>query len=417
MAGRFWSRTASWRNVRLMVSASAVSTLGDGLQLVALPLLALTVTSSPFTIAVVNAASAVPILVLALPVGRFVDRVGQQTVMVVTEYVRAGVVAIFVVAVVLGKVQAWQIIVFAVVLGTGELLFDTSAATYLPSVVSGRQLISANSYLGMVAECGRGVIGPAIGGVVFAAFAGAPFAVNAVSFGLSGLLVGRLDRPVKSEKADAGDTTRPRFRRELFRGITVVWHHRGLRWLAVLVASWNFLGWMPESTFVLYARHDLGLSGYGYGLLFAVTSVGAVLGGLVAGRVGGRVRPSVVLAGSVAAYGALMFPPAAVHAVVLVGIALFLQGLPLIVFDVVSITQQQTAVDLSVLGRVTSVFRLISTGLAPLGLITGGALGQWLGLRAVFALSGAGLVLCALASFRGLRELRRPATGPAAPPR
>ncbi|MFZ9384756.1 MAG: MFS transporter, partial [Ilumatobacteraceae bacterium] len=55
-------------------TASAVSNVGDGMNTVAMPLLAYSLTDDSRTIALVSFASFLPWFVLALPVGVYVDR-------------------------------------------------------------------------------------------------------------------------------------------------------------------------------------------------------------------------------------------------------------------------------------------------------------------------------------------------------
>jgi MFS family permease len=66
---------------RRVLWANTVSSVGDGVCVSALPLLAVTVTRDPRLIALVSAAVFVPWLVLSLPVGVFVDRYDRGTLM------------------------------------------------------------------------------------------------------------------------------------------------------------------------------------------------------------------------------------------------------------------------------------------------------------------------------------------------
>ncbi|WP_246086396.1 MFS transporter [Roseinatronobacter monicus] len=57
------------RDYRLLLSASSVSNLGDGIAMVALPWLATMLTSDPLLIAAVATAQRLPWLLFALPAG------------------------------------------------------------------------------------------------------------------------------------------------------------------------------------------------------------------------------------------------------------------------------------------------------------------------------------------------------------
>ncbi|WP_273509112.1 MFS transporter, partial [Planktotalea frisia] len=66
------------RNYRLLFSAGALTNLGDGLILLALPWLATLMTRDPVAIGAVAAAGRVPWLLFALPAGVIIDRSDQR---------------------------------------------------------------------------------------------------------------------------------------------------------------------------------------------------------------------------------------------------------------------------------------------------------------------------------------------------
>ncbi len=68
------------RNFRLLWGATALSNVGDGLRLVALPLLATSVTDDPRLIAGVTVAERLPWLFFILPGGAWADRYDRRAV-------------------------------------------------------------------------------------------------------------------------------------------------------------------------------------------------------------------------------------------------------------------------------------------------------------------------------------------------
>ena len=77
---------------RRLWAASAVSNLGDGMYLAALPLLAATLTGDPLAVSVVTFAGWLPWLRFALPAGALVDRLDRRRVMWTVDATRALVV-------------------------------------------------------------------------------------------------------------------------------------------------------------------------------------------------------------------------------------------------------------------------------------------------------------------------------------
>lgn len=382
------------------------------MQVVAFPLLATTLTRSPTVIAGLASVGALPYLVLALPTGALVDRIDRGRLLSVIDFCRAAITAGLAIMVITRTIRVWELFIFALVLGIGELVFDTGATAYLPSLVQKADLGRANGQLSTVAQFGNGLFGPAVGGIVFAAFANLPFTLNACSFLVSALLIRNVARAARDTarsrpEPDADDSSAVgiSFTAQIAQGLRWMAAKQSLRGLLCVIAVWNLLGWMPEAILVLYAQRDLGLGGFGYGLLFAAPSAGGVIGGLMSGWLIEKLGSAVVLQVSVLMYAALMFPAALLHWPPLVIAAFVIQGLPLVAWEVVSTTIRQTLVPDALLGRVISGFQLVGGGLAPIGLLLGGVLGQWLGLREVFAIAGAGIIVAVLVNLRSLRQL------------
>ena len=88
------------RNYRLLFSAGAMTNLGDGLIVLALPWLAALMTRDAVAIAAVAAAGRLPWLLFALPSGVIIDQSDQRKLIARADLLRAAIVfAIFLLAV------------------------------------------------------------------------------------------------------------------------------------------------------------------------------------------------------------------------------------------------------------------------------------------------------------------------------
>ncbi|QSB04346.1 MFS transporter [Natronoglycomyces albus] len=392
-----------------LVTATGISNFGDGIYFVALPLLGATLTQDPRIIASLAAATMIPSLIFSLPIGAFVDRLHQGRAMVVVDFLRCLVLATFATLVFFDEISLWHLFILALTLGTGGLLHDISSATFLPRIVHPQDLAKVNGYKASVTEIGNGVLGPAAGGLIFGMALFVPFAVNSLTFGIAALIIVRFanqtafPRQAKAQK-EGEEERKGAYWQEIKEGARWLNNHRGLRSIAIIVAAWNIFGWMPEGVLVLYVTEVLGLGSLGFGLIFGVTSVGAIIGGMFAGRIMKSIGPTRILMISVVGYAILTLPPAFLSAPLLVGAVFFLQGIPLITWNATSTSIRQALVPRELLGRVTSVFVLLGGGLAPIGFILGGFLGDLFGLRAVFLFSGIGLLVAFCLAYRGLAE-------------
>jgi len=404
-----------------LLAASTVSRLGSGLHLAAFPILATSLTSDPRVIAVVALASAVPGIALALPVGAWVDRSHRGRLMVGSDLACAAVLAGFVALMAFGALRLWMLFA-AVLLGIAELVFGTSSFALVPSLVPAEELERANGRLATVAEIGEGMIGPAIGGSAHAAAPLLPFAINGLSYLGSSALIGSFARHRQPRRAAADTAPPPGHRgssrwRELVAGSA--WSPGtappGPRWC--WPARRGCSAGCPKAPWCCSpARICMPRPGQ-IGLLLAITTVGAVLGGLLAGRVARRWGPAVVLAVTYGMYGALLIPVAFAGSVLLVAVIFLVQGLPLIICNATISSVQQRAVPDDLLGRFAAVRRVVDGAVVPLGLAAGGFLGGWLGLRPVWAIAGIGFLGVLALNSAALRALatNRSATGSSTP--
>ena len=116
-------------------TASAVSNLGDGVTLVAGPLLAATLTRDPRLVAGLAVAQRLPWLLFSLVSGALVDRLDRRLLMVRVDAARCAAVGLLGVAVLADAVTLPLLYAVFFALGTAETLFDNASVSILPAVV------------------------------------------------------------------------------------------------------------------------------------------------------------------------------------------------------------------------------------------------------------------------------------------
>lgn len=379
-------------------AAAAVSTVGDGMTLTAVPLLAATLTRDPVAISLVNGVSFLPWLVVGLLSGALVDRWDRRRTMWTVDLARAVVIAGLAGAVLAGAASIPLLLVAVFLMGTGQTLFDAAAQAAIPAVVSRdpARLHRANGRMLGTQTIGQSFLGPPVGGALFPLAHWLPFAADAVSFLSSSALVGSLRgrfEPLPAEVA------RRSVRADIAEGVRWLVRHRFLRTMALVACTVNFAGAAAYGLLVLFAQDRLGLGDLGYGLLLTAEAVGALLGSLVAGRVSRRfsvtrsmVAAMLVQAGAVAAFGTTRsVPVAAVAAAVGAGAV----G----VWNVLGQSLRQELTPSRLMGRVVTSFRMIGLGGIPAGALVGGLLAREYGLTAGY------LVAAALTAVAGLLTL------------
>lgn len=120
---------------RRILAAHATSQLGIGLHLAAFPLLVSTLTSDPRIVAALALTASIPGLLLALPIGVWVDRSHRGRLMVGSDLVCAAVLIVLTVLVATDRIQLWMLFAGAATVGIAELVFGTSTFALLPTLV------------------------------------------------------------------------------------------------------------------------------------------------------------------------------------------------------------------------------------------------------------------------------------------
>ena len=377
-----------------------MSTLGDGMYLAALPLLAATLTRDPLPVAVVTVAGWLPWLVFALPAGALVDRLDRRRVMWSVDAGRALVVGALTVAVLAGWASIPLLAVAGFLVGAGQTLVENAAQAMVVAVV-GRdpgRLERANGRLVASLTVGQQLAGPPLGSTAFAVAAWLPFLADAVSFAAGAGLVASIRGRFAPDGGAAAGAAGRSMAAEIAEGLRFLFGHRLLRAAVLLVSASNLAVMAGEAILVLFATDELGLDGRGYGLLLAAVALGGLPGSLLAHRVAERVPPGPLIVGGVLAGAAAMACFGLATDPWLAGAAYAATGAVWGVWNVTLLSLRQAIVPDRLMGRVVGAIRLIGFGSIPIGALLGGVVARQLGLRAPFLLGAAVLALAALAA-------------------
>jgi MFS family permease len=410
LGSSFW---ALWRS-------SALSGLGDGIILAALPLLAARITGSAFLVSLVVVVQRLPWVVVAIPAGAFVDRQDPARAMVAADIVRGGLLAMVSLLLALGDLSIVTLCCAALALGTFDTVFAAGAQAMIPRVVAGESLDLANGRLSVAQTTTGHFLGPALGGALFALNQVIPFAVDSASFfGSAGMLRGlrgrfRPHRPARS--AGGPPAGRPSLRADMAEGLAFFRHSPVLPLLAVLTGGLALFQASVLSPFVLFALRDLHLSRAGYGIFLAVAALGNVAGALLAPRLRQRFSAAALFTGAGVVAGAAYLAVAFTSSVLVAQGAFIVEAAAVAGGSVVSISLRQRHIPQPLMGRVSNVFRAIIWGAIPVGGLLGGVLADLRGLRSPFVVAGlAQIALVAGLALPLRRRVRAAGTGGAGP--
>jgi MFS family permease len=402
------------RDFRNLWAAETVSQVGTQVSQLALPLVAIIVLeASAFKVALLGVIEFAPFILISLPAGVWVDRLRRKPILVVSDLGRAVLLASVPVAYWLDALTIWQLYIVGFAVGVLTVFFDVSYQSYLPSVVSRKQLIEGNSKL-EISRSGAQLGGPGLGGVLVEVLT-APVAIlaDAISFLGSALFLLRIKTderaPTRAER-QAG----PGMRAEIAEGLRYVLGHRYLRWIAASTATFNFFGNIMFAVFLVFAVRELGLGPGVIGLTLTVSSIGYLVGALLANRVSRRfgVGPAIVI-GDLGAIAMLLIPLAPEsNPIPFLIAALAISSLGIPIYNITQVSFRQAITPERIQGRMNSVMRFVVWGVMPLGALLGGALATWFSLRTAIWVGAIGQCLAVLpvllSPVRTLREMPEP---------
>lgn len=450
---RLWTPARN-RNFRLLWAGQSLSLLGDGFSVIAFSWITLTLTGSTLALGYVLAFQAVPRALFTLVGGTLGDTWSTRTLMAVSSFARAALMAAVGLTGLAGGLTVWMLCAAAAAFGTVDAFFHPARVAILPSVVDEKTLPPANALLSAGARTAA-VIGPGIGGTVIAV-TGAPaaFLVDAVCFAVCGWCVlairprqrdaedsgtakgtaadGEVDSRTADDgvedgvekqlgehgtsgekdgeetKAGAGPDAQLSLGARIREGVVYTWRDPRLRTIVALDTAINFCYSGPFVVgFATLANEVLSGGSATLGLLNGALAGGALLGALVGGAVGGRLRVGLLVAALAGWLAMGMTVLGLVHSTVAVLAVVLAMGFGIGFQGVYGISWIQRNIPQNVLSRVISVDMVLGYAVAPLSLIVCGALARN-SPTVLFSFVGVLLLVTGLAvlSSRVVREMR-----------
>ncbi|MBO0923408.1 MFS transporter [Cellulomonas sp. zg-ZUI199] len=399
---------------RALLVASGASNLGDGILMVAVPLVAIGFTRSPGQIGLLTAATWLPWLLLGIVAGVVVDRTDRRRVQVVALTARAVLLAGAAWLAVSGGLTLTWLLAIVLAYGTTEVFADLAANALVPDLVTTEQLPTANGRIVSVQEVANTFLGSPASGALLALGTGWAFGAPA---GLAALAVLVLWRGLRGSYSHApsrasGEETPGVVRRALADvrdGLALVLRHRVLRPLVLAGALVNLTSTAYITVFVLWVvgpGSRVGVPATVYPLLLTLAAVGAVLGSALVGPVLARTSEVRGMVGSWSvAFGTLALPVLVPHPVA-IGAALLVMGTFSTIGNVVSQSVRQRIVPRDMLGRTGGATRTLVFGLMPVGALLGGAVAERWGIATTLV----GATVAALAVAAGLAVAMRGVT-------
>jgi len=322
--------------------------------------------------------------------------------------VRAAAVGVLGLLSVAGLIELWHVVALIAFVGLGDAFFNPASTAIVPDVLPDEELPQANALQGLVRPLMFRLVGPALGGFVVALLgAGSAFLVDAATFLISAAAISAITvRPAREVVAHGVRQTVA----EVGEGLAFVRRTPWL-WATLVAAMFSLLVFVGPTQVLLpfLVKNRLQLGPEALGTIFAVSGIGSVVAAIGLGQWGiPRRRITAMYAtwtagvALLAGYGLMT----SLWQAILVGAisaALFEIG------SVIWVTLLQTLVPRDLLGRVSSLDWLVSTGLVPVSYALTGPMAGAIGPGSTMI--GAGLLgavlMGALLFVPGVRDPER----------
>lgn len=395
----------------LLWGGTASANLADGIALAVLPLLAAAITRDPALVAGIVVAQRLPWLVFVLFSGVIVDRFDRRMLLILGNVLRFAALGGMGIALAAGVQELWLLYLVAFTLGTAETIVDNASLAILPELVRRDRTADANGRLFATQAILNELVGPPLGGIIFAVSTVAAYTSGSAAFLIAAFVYALLPRRVR--EVDAAPH-QPVFT-ALGEGLRWFLRSRILILMSSTAATINFFTSAALAVLVLFAQDRLGLDEAGFGLLLAAGALGGIPAGLLGPTIIRRVGEGAVIIGATLIAGLVYIVAANTTSPWVMGATVLVEGFAFTMSNIVVITLRQTIVPNALLGRVTSVYRFLAVGAMPLGALFGGLIARGFGVTAPFWAAGIGLIVLAFAIAPFLRTSRIRAIPPGDP--
>ena len=289
------------RGFRFLWFGQVVSQMGDWFDTIAVYTIALTLTGSTRSVALIMVARFLPSVVMGPLSGVVADRFSRRTIMIASDIVRAIVVLGFLF--VRRPDQMWLVYVFTVLQLAFSTFFEPAKTAAIPSIVSDRELVPANA-IASVTWSVMLTLGAALGGFVAGSFGtNAAFILDSLTFVASAMLISTVRFPKRVERPKTKLTVGKALGiTETIEGAHYVRHRPRVLAYLLVKTSWGMGGGILTLLAVFGERifPVAGKAATGIGVLFTARGIGTAVGPIVARRWTGETRQQMQTAVGIA---------------------------------------------------------------------------------------------------------------------
>lgn len=402
------------KNILLLYFGKLSSVMGSSVYTFAIGLYILSITGSGLSFSVNIALSIVPVILISPFAGVVADRFNKKTVIVAMDMLSAAAMMflyIFSLRHELSVSAVYTATFFMAVINTA---FSITIESLIPEIVKPDKLIGVNS-VSRIIDSASGILGPVLGGVVFAFVDIRLFIlINAASFFISALSEMFIEYTSREINHNADESVKVQIRN----AAEYIWGYKEvLRIFAALVFLNFSLGLAVNVPLPYILNTVLKIDPAGFGFTQSFVPIGIITGALAVQKLMERIdysrlllRVSLVLGVLMSLLGLPVIPAmryllTADMYVPYYSIILFFMGICISLIDIPLIYKLQTSIDEAMRGRVLSIGITIAKIVLPAALILSGLLINVVPIYTICIFGGLILIMSNFLVFKGYSKI------------
>jgi MFS family permease len=380
---------------RALWLASVASNIGTWMQNVGAAWLMTSLAPSPTMVALVQAATSLPVFLVGLPAGAIADLVDRRRLLLATQGWMLAAASVLGVLTFLDAITPWSLLTLTFALGLGAAMNAPAWQAIIPELVGDAELRGAVTLNGVGYNVARAV-GPALGGIVVATLgSGAVFILNACSFLGVMVVLYRWPRTVNVSALPAEDVFGA-----MRAGVRYVRHAPAVQAVLLRTGAFIFGGSALWALLPLVARDELALDATGYGVILGCLGAVAVAGGLYLPRLERWLSTDALLAGAIALFAVATAGPVYARHIALLCVVMIAGGVAWIAIMSTFNVAAQVTVPAWVRARALAVYGIVSQGGMALGSAFWGLVAERVSLSTTLLLAGATLAVGIVTTLR-----------------
>jgi len=387
------------RGVHTLLWAQMASQMGDAAFSVLLLWAVLERTDSRLVLGAAATLNYLPILLFGMVGGLAADRLPRRGLMIASDALRALLCLGLPLLGLAGLVNPWVLASAGFLLFTASAFFSPARDAYIPSLVSERDLVVANSTIQTSVPIGW-LVGPALCLVFLKWVAPVPlFALVGALFLLSVFFLVRLaPQPMPEGAAPASGFG------EVFRGLAIAWKDVRLRWLLVITAADNLFIMGPAVVGTpLLVKDHLGGSGAHYALMEALLALGALVGLPLTLALSRRMGQGRLIILGIILDGLTYLPLLWVTSLWGAGLAIALHGVSIPMITVTRASLIQRLAPPEALGRIFALVNITVLGFTALSSGLTGVIATQVPVNVIFGVIAVAAAMCGPAAWMSRR--------------